>query len=380
LVEAPDGYLYGTTAAGGSSSQGTVFRVGFDGTESVLYSFAGGANDGATPSGGLLVGSDGTLYGTTRSGGAGSCGGQQPSGLVLPIGPCGTIFALTLSGQEQVLYLFQGGDDGGVPMTGLVQASSGDLYGTTTGGGNYLDGTVFQFTPLGKQSVLYAFGAAGPNDGASPEAGVVIGTNGSLYGSTALGGASDNGTLFNLTLAGAETVLATFTGAGAGQTPTQTLMQASDGNFYGTSSGGGMSSANCPSGCGTVFQLTPSGTLTILYRFGGNANDGILPSSALIQAGDGNLYGTTRAGGGGSCSAGCGTVFKVTPGGVETVLYSFQGNDDGATPQAALIQATDGALYGTTSAGGQQGEGTAFRVALDGTELVLHSFGNVSTP
>lgn len=380
LIQAPDGYLYGTTAAGGSSKQGTVFRIGLDGTESVLYSFMGGPNDGADPGEGLIVGSDGDLYGTTRSGGVGSCGGQEPSGLVFPVSTCGTVFQLTLSGQEQVLYFFQGGNDGGLPMTPLLQTSSGSFYGTTATGGAYLGGTVFQVTPMGMQSVLYDFGASGASDGEAPEAGLILGTDGNLYGTTAVGGTSNEGTIFGVTLAGGETVLASFAGGATGQTPTQSLLQASDGNFYGTSSNGGLTSASCNSGCGTVFQLTPAGTLTILYQFGGYAGDGIVPSSALIQASDGNLYGTTRAGGSGGCSGGCGTVFKIVLGGNETVLYSFQGGDDGASPQAALVEATDGALYGTTSAGGQQNQGTVFRLTLTGSETVLHSFGGAASP
>lgn len=380
LVQAADGYLYGSTASGGRFNQGTVFRIGFDGTESVLYSFSGGASDGADPGEGVIVGSDGNLYGTTRSGGVGGCGGQEPSGFVVAVSACGTVFQLTLSGIEQVLHFFQGGDDGGVPMTHLVQTSSGTLYGTTATGGLYLSGTVFQITSTGDDSVLYNFGSAGPTDAVAPAAGLIRATDGALYGTTALGGTSNSGTVFSVTLAGAETVLASFAGGMAGETPTQSLVQASDGNFYGTSSTGGLSDDRCPAGCGTVFQITPSGAFTVLYQFDRAAGDGVLPSSALIQASDGNFYGTTRAGGSGSCSAGCGTVFKISPGGDETVLYSFGGANDGAAPQATLLQASDGALYGTTSAGGELDQGTVFRITLAGVETVLHSFGSSEAP
>lgn len=379
LVEAPDGYLYGTTAAGGRFNQGTVYRIGFDGSESVLYSFVGGSDDGADPSGGLIVGSDGNLYGTTRSGGIRSCA-QEPPGLLSSVNTCGTVFGLTLSGGEQVLYFFHGAADGGLPVGPLLQTSNGDFYGTTLTGGTYLSGVLYQISALGQQSALYEFGSAGVTDALAPEAGLILGTDGALYGTTPLGGTMGKGTLFSATTAGAETVLASFAGGVGGEAPTQSLMQASDGTLYGTSSGGGLSGAHCPSGCGTVFQVTLSGALTVLYQFGLDAGDGLLPSSALIQASDGNLYGTTRAGGIGPCSGGCGTVFKVTPSGVETVLYSFQGGTDGAAPMAALVQGSDGALYGTTSAGGQLYQGTAFRLTLAGAETVLHSFGNLEAP
>jgi uncharacterized repeat protein (TIGR03803 family) len=380
LVQAPDGYLYGSTASGGRFSQGTVFRIGFDGTESVVYSFNGGTSDGADPGEGVIVGSDGNLYGTTRSGGVGGCGGQEPSGFVVAVSACGTVFVLTTAGNEQVLHFFQGGDDGGVPMTHLVQTSSGTLYGTTATGGTYLSGTVFQIASTGQESVIYDFGASGLTDAVAPAAGLILGTDGNLYGTTALGGTANNGTVFSVTLTGAEAVLASFPGGPSGETPTQSLVQASDGNFYGTSSTGGLSDARCPAGCGTVFQIAPSGAFTVLYQFDRNAGDGVLPASALIQAGDGNFYGTTRAGGSGSCNAGCGTVFKITPGGEETVLYSFGGADDGAAPQATLIEASDGALYGTTSAGGEFDQGTVFRITFAGVETVLHSFGGTPAP
>ena len=375
LIEAPDGYFYGTTAVGGRFNQGAVFRVGFDGTESVVYSFSGGSNDGADPANGLIVGSDGNLYGTTRSGGVGSCGGQELSGLLLALSTCGTVFQLTLEGAERALYFFQGANDGGVPVTRLLQLSNGNFYGTTATDGTYLGGIVFQLTAMGTERVLYDFGTGGLSDGAAPTSGLILGTDGNLYGSTTLGGAFGDGSLFSLTLDGTETLLASFAGGASGRGPTQSLVQASNGNFYGISNNGGLASANCPSGCGTVFQLTPAGAVTILYQFGGQAGDGLGPSSPLIQASDGSLYGTTRAGGTGGCSAGCGTVYRITPGGDETVLYSFRGAEDGAAPQAALLQASDGALYGTTSAGGQLNQGTVFRLTLAGGETGMHSFG-----
>ncbi len=258
-------------------------------------------------------------------------------------------------------------------MTHLVQTSSGTLYGTTATGGSQLSGTVFQITSTGEESVLYDFGASGPTDAVAPAAGLILATDGDLYGTTALGGMSNQGTVFSVTPAGAEAVLASFAGGPGGATPTQSLVQASNGNFYGTSSAGGLSDLRCPAGCGTVFQITPSGAFTVLYEFARNAEDGVLPSSALIQGSDGNFYGTTRSGGHGTCSAGCGTVFKITPDGEETVLYSFRGADDGAAPEATLIQASDGSLYGTTSAGGALDQGTVFQLTLAGVETVLHS-------
>src|SRR6267378_4243088 len=198
--------------------------------------------------------------------------------------------------------------------------------------------------------VLAAFGPAGPQN---PQAPLIQGTDGNFYGTTSQGGASNAGTVFQLTPAGTLTVLYTFTGGTTdGATPNAGLIQATDGNFYGTTVNGGAFSA------GTVFQLTPAGTLTVLHEFTGGSTDGATPYAGLIQASDRNFYGTTVNGGG----SGAGTVFQLTPAGAVSVPYAFTGGTDGAAPVAGVIQAADGNFYGVTQSGGALGGGTAFRL------------------
>ena len=283
LVQGSDGDIYGTTATGGSSGRGTVFKITPSGTETVLYSFPAGSSDPYT---GLIQGSDGNFYGTTGAGGATDDG---------------TVFKITPSGTETVLHAFaKSGTDGQIPYAGLIQGSDGNLYGTTYFGGANGLGTVFRVTLSGTETVLYSF--AGGSDGEHPYAGVVQGSDGNFYGTTYQGGASNLGTVFKVTPSGIETVLHTFTGGGSdGATPEAGVIQASDGNFYGVTLVGGASNL------GTVFELTPSGTETILHAFAG-ASDGANPPANLVQGTDGNLYGTAGAGG----TKGDGTFFKIT--------------------------------------------------------------------
>jgi len=246
---------------------------------------------------------------------------------------------------------------------GLVQATDGNFYGTTYFGGAHYGGTVFKITPSGTLTTLYSFcSQANCTDGENPGAGLVQGTDGNFYGTTVQGGVTngDNcdgcGTVFKITPSGTLTTLHAFAGNPTeGQWPLAPLVQGTDGNFYGTTEAGG-GSLNCgagASGCGTVFRITPGGTLTTLHSF--QATDGLLPVAGLVQATDGNFYGTTQYGGTvTNCSeitGTCGTVFKVTPQGALTTLYSFD-SSDGAYPQAGLLQASDGNFYGTTREGG----------------------------
>jgi uncharacterized repeat protein (TIGR03803 family) len=264
----------------------------------------------------------------------------------------------------------------------VIQGSDGNLYGTTYAGGanGGGSGTVFKITPAGVESVLYAFQGFAFGDGSEPEGKLVQGSDGNFYGTTSGGGAySVAGTVFKITPAGVETVLYSF-GATAsdGQTPLYGgLVTGSDGNFYGTTSAGGTN------GNGTVFKITPAGVETVLYSFGA-LPDGQQPEGGLILGSDGNFYGTTSAGGSTSGSTnGCGTVFKITPAGVETVIYSFSssnGQTDGCEPLSTLIQGSDGNFYGTTQGGGLLPNatfagGTVFKVTPAGVETVLYTFG-----
>jgi uncharacterized repeat protein (TIGR03803 family) len=255
---------------------------------------------------------------------------------------------------------------------GLIRGSDGIFYGTTVAGGTYNRGTVFKITAAGTESVLYSFsghgGQSGSMDGASPQASLIQGSDGSFYGTTSLGGDYDQGTVFRITAAGVEKVLHSFSGNGGfagstdGAVPAAALIQASDGNFYGTASGGTYME-------GTVFKVTAAGAESVLYSFtGGGAvsgsTDGAGPSGALVQGSDGKLYGTTSAGG----ASGAGTAFKITADGVETVVHQFNGsgltgvNTDGKNPESGLILGSDGNFYGTTMSGGANNKGGVFKL------------------
>jgi uncharacterized repeat protein (TIGR03803 family) len=330
LILGSDGNFYGTTLAGGSSNVGTIYKITPSGTESVFYSFL------STPYSGLVQGSDGNIYGTTAGGGANGRG---------------TAFKITPSGTETLLYSFPAG--GSDPYCGLIQGSDGNFYGTTGAGGSSDDGTVFKLTPSGTETILHAFAKTG-TDGQIPYAGLIQGSDGNFYGTTYFGGANGFGAVFKVTPSGTETVLYSFAGGSDGEHPYASVIQASDGNFYGTTYQGGAG------GLGTVFRLTPSGTETVLYSFSGGSSDGANPEAGVIQGSDGNFYGSTLQGGAG----GFGTVFKLTPSGSETLLHVFAGSSDGAGPGANLVQGSDGNLYGSTGAGGASGDGTFFKVTL----------------
>jgi uncharacterized repeat protein (TIGR03803 family) len=308
----------------------------------------------ANPYSALIQTTNGNLYGTTS--------GVQHSGN-------GTAFQITPSGALTTLLPF--GVGGKYPYAALVQATNGNLYGTTWEGGAKGNGTVFQMTPGGILTTLHSFDFT---DGAFTLAGLVQAANGNLYGTTSGGGAEYGyGTVFEITPGGTLTTLHTFEYTD-GAYPYAGLVQATDGNLYGTTEGGG----DIGAGTGTVFKITPSGTLTTLHSF--NGNDGSYVFAGLIQANDGNFYGTTYAGGpnNAACYFGsCGTVFKITPSGTLTTLYSFcsqSGCTDGSSPYAELVQATNGNLYGTTYQGGANNAGTVFQITPSGTLTTLYSF------
>lgn len=265
------------------------------------------------------------------------------------------------------LVNFDGANTGANPdFVSLVQGTDGSLYGTTYNGGANGQGTVFKLTQTGTLTDLHAFNGT---DGAQPGVGLVLAVNGNLYGTTQSGGANGVGTVFMLRPAGALTTLHSFDGIdGAG--PAGPLVQTSGGTFFGMTFSGGFN-GSCPfgPGCGTVFKMTPGGELTNLYSFAGYPTDGSDPNTALVQAADGNFYGTTEYSGMNSL----GTIFKVTSGGDETVLYNFAG-PDGANPIGTLTQGTDGNFYGTTPNGGSTGYGTVFRFTLGGELTTLYSF------
>jgi uncharacterized repeat protein (TIGR03803 family) len=386
LVQATNGDLYGTTYDGGAGANctfqygcGTIFKITRSGTLTTLYSFCSQSNctDGANPWAELIQATNGDFYGTTNSGGA-NCA---------PIGGCGTVFKITPSGALTTLYSFcsqSNCTDGAYPQVRLVQATNGDLYGTTAYGGIQKPtcntfgscGTVFKITPGGTLTTLYIFcSQIGCTDGAYPNA-LVQATNGDLYGTTNAGGVQNSscvyggcGTVFKIAPSGTLTTLYSFcsqSGCKDGWGPNARLVQATQGDLYGTTESGG---TNTIGTAGTVFKITPGGTLTTLYSFCAQSGctDGQYPAEALVQATNGDLYGTTYEGGADSVS---GTVFKITQSGTLTTLYSFcsQGGSlctDGQYPYAGLVQATNGKFYGTTSGGGAEGYyGTVFSLSV----------------
>ncbi len=347
LVMDTAGNLYGTTLYGGTSGVGAVFELSPSGTETVLHSFAASHTDGHYPYAGLLMDTTGNLYGTAQSGGA--------KGL-------GTVFKLSPNGTETLLYSFcilAACADGYHPRAGLIMDTKGNLYGTTFDGGAYDAGAVFELSPSGTETVLHSFcQQMGCPDGYYPQAGLVMDTNGNLYGTTLYNGAYGGGTVFKISSDGTATTFYNFctaTGCKNGRYPQAGLILDTNGNLYGTTYGGGAY------GRGTVFELSPSGAETVLHSFCARTgcSDGSHPRADLVMDTAGNLYGTTYYGGTNSV----GTVFKLSPNGTETVLHSFAANgSDGTHPYAGLVTDTMGNLYGTTYSGGANGYGTVFKV------------------
>lgn len=357
-------------------------------TFTILHNFDG--TDGADVATPLVQGANGNLYGTTTQGGS---AGQ------------GSVFEVTLSGTVTSIHSFcslgtpPACADGYEPLAGLIQTTNGDLYGTTRNGGNggcSSDcGTAFKITPSGTLTTLYSFcEQSGCTDGVTPEGALVQATNGDLYGTTNFDGASGGwGTLFKMTPAGTLTTLDTFCyGCATGNMPVTPPIQATNGDLYGITPTGGAGNPDCTYGCGAVYRSTLSGTLTALYSFCSQTGctDGSDPVAALVQASNGNFYGTTETGG----VSNLGTVFELTPAGKLTTLYSFCSKSacaDGSLPEAALIQGTDGNLYGTTTYGGNlyngvtgycpssYGCGTLFKITTGGKLTTLYTFCSQSS-
>lgn len=353
-----NGTLYGTTGIGGgycgSTGCGTIFSVSTSGQEKVLYSFKGGNADGFLPSA-ALVAVNGVLYGTTTYGGTGC---QHYGG-----GGCGTVFSVTTVGAEKILHLFTAGADGGEPSANLV-AVGGLLYGTTELGGcgqcNGCNdgqlfpgcGTVFSVSASGKEKVLYSF--MGGTDGIVPIAGLVV-VKGVFYGATINGGAYGYGTVFSATASGQEKVLYSFKGGTDGDRPWGGMIYL-NGNLYGTTVSGGTGCGSGP-GCGTVYSISTSGKEKVLYRFKG-ASDGAGPAASLIAV-KGVLYGSTQFGGTYPCDGG--TVFSITTSGQEKMLRRLNCGTDGAFPWALID--LNGVLYGTSFGGVTDNlYGTVFRL------------------
>lgn len=358
LVQGVDGNLYGTTGQGGlnncrGTGCGTVFRMTPDGMFTTLYNFCSmtGCIDGEFPQAGLVLATDRNLYGTTET------GGKHESG---------TIFRITPSGNFTVVYNFCQATscaDGAQPYSPLVEGDDGYLYGTTAAGGSNQSGTIFKLSPAGILTTIYNFcspsGCAGPYD---PYAGLIQGTDGNFYGTTIRSGPGQ-GSAYRVTSGGAFSTLHIFFcdphQCSDGAEPVAGVMQATNGNLYGTTYQGGNLQCGQAGGCGVVYQISPGDVITPLYTF--NGPDGKLPQAGLVQGTDGNLYGTTEAGG--SPYNCCGTIFQLTPSGVLTEVHDFE-NAQGEFPDAAPFQATNGVFYGTTSQGGNNGQGIIYSLDM----------------
>jgi uncharacterized repeat protein (TIGR03803 family) len=360
LVQGTDGNFYGITSYGGPKGDGTFFRITPAGELSTLHNFCSKANcsDGSLPSGVLVLALDGNFYGTTYGGGTGDwsfCSGGYG---------CGTIFRISRKGELATLYSFcsqANCADGARPLGALIQALDGDLYGTTSNKGANDGGTVFKLSLGGSLTTLYSFcSKAECADGGSPESGLIQASDGNFYGTTAGGGKGNGrlcpwsgsaygcGTIFRLTPTGRLSTIHQFrpgTGSTDGADPMVSLIESS-GNLIGTTSLGGDDSGctnNEGYGCGTVFRIDPSGVETQLHLF--EWTDGVYPgpSAGLVLATDGNFYGTTWYGGANND----GILFRLSPEGALTTVHTFD-NTDGAQPYA-LIQATSGIFYGVTN-------------------------------
>jgi uncharacterized repeat protein (TIGR03803 family) len=353
LVQGSDGNFYGTATSGGANNSGTVFMLRTNAALNTLtavvtlYSFTGGS-DGAGPHSRLESGADGRFYGTTAFGG---------------VSNAGAVFIITTNGEFFGSTSFTNGN-GAVPFAGLAPVPSTFdyfyFYGTTSLGGAHGVGTVFELRSDGFLTNLYSFTLG--SDGRGPFGELVYATDKYLYGTTPTGGSNNAGTIFKISTNGVLTSRYSFTGGGDGANPVAGLVQGIDGSLYGTTTAGGANNA------GTVFRIATNGALATLYSFTGGV-DGSNAYAALIQAKDGNFYGTTKYGG----TNNAGTIFQITPNGILTSLYSFNSGTDGANPIAPLVQGTDGSFYGTALNGGRNGVGTVFRLTTVPTPPVFQA-------
>jgi len=326
-----DGTLYGTTSSGGRHGDGVIFRIATSGNEGIVYDFRGEPRDGASPWS-SLTNVAGTLSGTTLRGGSHDDG---------------SVYSITTSGEEKLLHSFGGSGDGRLPYGGVANAN-GKLYGTTQIGGTSNLGTVYVVAKSGKETVLHSF--TGPPDGEDAYA-PLLNVKGTFFGTTAGGGESGNGIVYSITPSGAEMILFNFSSGGDWE-PYGGLIYY-DGALYGTTVDGGQYSR------GTIFSSTPSGTESIIYNFGGTTGDGQDPWAAPIAIA-GTFYGTTYQGG----ASGYGTLYAMTSSGQETILHNFgSSTGDGKNPRGSLIE-VKGVLYGTTVRGGAHARGTVFSITL----------------
>ena len=340
LVQGTNGNLYGTTYNGGANLQGTVFNVTTSGQLKIIHNFGATTTDGAFPTGGLTLGTDGNFYGTTMQ------GGTQSMGIIFKITPTGTL---------TILHNFNTFKDGAFPWGPPILASDGNFYGTTSGGGANSRGIVYKITSSGTFTEIYKFDVTLLH-GYSPIAPPTQGTDGFLYIPVSQGGTSFCGTILKLSTSGVVNNTYSFPCGPGGYFPIGPLVQASNGNFYSTTQNGGTNNE------GTIYQVTPGLAVTVLHSFGATFGDGTLPAAGLLLATDGNYYSATSDGG----SSGDGTLFNTSTSGTYSSLYSFNNtvNLTQTSPLSPPIQATNGLLYGMTEFGGPTNNGTIYSLDM----------------
>jgi len=343
LVKGNDGNFYGVTSLGGIYTGGTAFRMTALGAVTVIASF-NGAKSGNIPQESLLKGKDSAYYGTTSGGGTYGYG---------------TVFKIC-AGVTTTLYSFNRNTTGGTPLGSLIQATDGNFYGTTSEGGSGGFGTIFKITPAGSFSILKHF--IGATEGGTPKGSLVQGKDSLLYGMTSAGGTGSGGTIFKINLAGTYTVLRNLVYATDGNSPEGNLAQGNDGNFY------GMTSNNAK-----IFKISSAGVFTIIRSFS-STSDGSSPLGGLVKYTDGNFYGMTSSGG----TNNAGTIFRLTTANVFTVIKYLNGTTDGKAPKGNLLVGSDGNLYGMTNIGGTNNVGTIFKVTTGGVYTVLRQL-NMTT-
>jgi uncharacterized repeat protein (TIGR03803 family) len=374
VIRASDGNFYGITTFGGSANFGTIFKLTPTGTLTALVNFTG--PNGTHPQGALIQASDGNLYGTT--GGGGFLATQY-----------GTVFKVTLDGTLTTIFTFtfdamaNRWPNGAFPEAALVQGTDGNLYGTTLTGGtdssqtNNDEGTIFKMSTTGTLLMVTTVHGAFVGEPNAPKAPLIQGSDGNFYGTSEGGGnlTYGGGTVFRCTPGGVVTVLHGFSDP-EGRAPEGGVVQGSDGNFYGTTEAGGTANT------GVLYRVTPAGEFTVLHQFGpGGGPDGAQPFGEMILAPDGNFYGTTSAGGAGSI----GTIYQLTPAGVLTTVYNFPNSGTsgfgttGYQPKGTLLQGSDGNFYGTTPGGNASGAGTVFRLNISPNGVQEKTLGNIST-
>lgn len=336
LVQAPDGFLYGVNYYGGLNGQGTIFKIDRNGNFAVIRNLVY-QTDGSGPSGALIVGTDGKLYGTTKSGGA--FGG-------------GTLFKIGTDGVFTLIKSFKTATEGGAPKGSLLKATDGNYYGMTSEGGNGFFGTIFKVSATGVYTLLTHM--SGGVTGTAPFESLVQGKDYAYYGTTSMGGVYNQGTVFKL-CGGKYTVIKSFNKGIDGGTPKGTLLLAADGNFYGTTTDGGNSNA------GTIFRISQSGAFAVMYHFS-STRDGAAPQGALVEGANGQLYGMTSGGG----AKGGGTIFRITTAGAFSVIRHFTLATDGANPEGGLAKVSDTVFMGLTANGA-----TAFKITATGAFTVL---------